>query len=139
MCNLGLKFFAEQDILTDAGHLSMGYLRPSAEILEHYSCGGSPYWAAKAFSLLLIPEDDSFWQVEEKPLPIHRQSYSEPVKSAGVVMVGDSRHDLHAARAAGMVAVGVLTGVAGVSELSDLAEVVLPDIGHLGDWIATRG
>jgi phosphoglycolate phosphatase len=76
-----------------------------------------------------------------KPEPGQLLAFAEAVGLVPetVVMVGDSRHDLHAARAAGMVPVGVLTGVAGVSELSDLAEVVLPDIGHLGDWIAARG
>lgn len=54
------------------------------------------------------------------------------------LMVGDSTHDLIAGQAAGMVPVGVLTGVAGEAELRDLAEVVLPDIGHLANWIASR-
>lgn len=53
------------------------------------------------------------------------------------VMVGDSRHDLIAGRAAGMGTVGVLTGVAGEAELADLADVVLPDIGHLETWLET--
>jgi phosphoglycolate phosphatase len=51
------------------------------------------------------------------------------------VMVGDSRHDLHAGRAAGMRTVGVLTGVAEEADLADLADVVLPDIGHLPGWV----
>ncbi|MDD9922884.1 MAG: HAD family hydrolase [Boseongicola sp.] len=52
------------------------------------------------------------------------------------VMVGDSRHDLHAGRAAGTVTVAVLTGVATADALSDLADAVLPDISHLPDWLA---
>jgi phosphoglycolate phosphatase len=52
-----------------------------------------------------------------------------------VVMVGDSRHDLEAGRAAGMRAVAVLTGIAGAAELEPHADAVLPDIGHLGLWI----
>ena len=51
------------------------------------------------------------------------------------VMVGDSTHDLHAGRAAGMATVGVLTGLADQSELSPYADVVLPDIGHLPNWL----
>ena len=54
---------------------------------------------------------------------------------ARVVMVGDSRHDLEAGRAAGMRAVAVLTGIAGAAELAPHADAVLPDIGHLGGWI----
>jgi len=52
-----------------------------------------------------------------------------------VVMVGDSRHDLMAGRAAGMRVVGVLTGIADRAELHPLADVVLPDIGGLAGWI----
>ena len=54
---------------------------------------------------------------------------------ARVVMVGDSRHDLEAGRAAGMRTVAVLTGIAGTEELAPHADAVLPDIGHLGGWI----
>lgn len=54
---------------------------------------------------------------------------------ARVVMVGDSRHDLEAGRAAGMRTVAVLTGVAGAAELSPHADAVLADIGALPGWI----
>lgn len=52
-----------------------------------------------------------------------------------VVMVGDSRHDLAAGRAAGMATVAVLTGVANTDELAAEADAVLPDIGHLPGWL----
>ena len=48
-----------------------------------------------------------------------------------VLMVGDSRHDLLAGRAAGMATMGVLTGVASAADLAPLADVVHHDIGHL--------
>lgn len=48
-----------------------------------------------------------------------------------VLMVGDSRHDLIAGRAAGMPTLAVLTGVAGAADLASLADAVRPDIGHL--------
>ena len=50
---------------------------------------------------------------------------------ARCVMVGDSLHDLHAGRAAGMATVAVLTGLAGAETLAPHADVVLPDIGHI--------
>lgn len=50
---------------------------------------------------------------------------------AEVLMVGDSRHDLAAGRAAGMATLGVLTGVAVAADLADLADYTRPDIGHL--------
>ncbi len=55
-----------------------------------------------------------------------------------VAMIGDSTHDLHAASAAGMVPVAVLTGPAGSAELAPHAATVLPDIGHLPAWLGLR-
>lgn len=52
-----------------------------------------------------------------------------------IVMVGDSLHDLHAGRAAGMRTVGVLTGPARREDLHDHADVVLDDISGLKGWI----
>ncbi|MFT7058672.1 MAG: phosphoglycolate phosphatase [Pseudorhodobacter sp.] len=52
-----------------------------------------------------------------------------------VVMVGDSRHDLDAGRAAGMQTVAVLTGIAGTQELAPYADIVLPNIGGLAAWL----
>lgn len=53
----------------------------------------------------------------------------------GVLMVGDSRHDLIAGRAAGMATLAVLTGVATAPDLADLADHVRPDIGHIPDLL----
>lgn len=53
-----------------------------------------------------------------------------------VLMVGDSLHDLHAGRAAGMATLGVLTGIAVEAELAPHADMVLPDIGGLLDRLA---
>jgi phosphoglycolate phosphatase len=52
-----------------------------------------------------------------------------------MAMVGDSRHDLQAGRAAGMRTVAVLTGIAEARDLAPLADVVLPDIGALPGWL----
>ncbi len=54
------------------------------------------------------------------------------------LMVGDSRHDLLAGRAAGMATVAVLTGPSPREELAPLADAVLPDIGHLPAWLDER-
>ncbi|WP_373353775.1 HAD family hydrolase [Pseudoroseicyclus sp. CXY001] len=53
-----------------------------------------------------------------------------------VLMIGDSRHDLLAAEAAGMRGIGVLTGPAGPEELAPLAEAVLPSIAALPGWLS---
>lgn len=52
-----------------------------------------------------------------------------------VAMVGDSLHDLQAGRAAGMTTIGVLTGLAPAEVLQPMADVVLPNIGHIPEWL----
>lgn len=91
MCSLGTKYFLDKEIITGSGHLGLGYLTPCSDMLEHYSCGGSPYWAVKAFNIFLIPKDNPFWSGKEKPLPIHKENYSVPIKSAGFLILGDKR------------------------------------------------
>lgn len=72
-----------------------------------------------------------------KPKPGQLIGFANAVELAPkhCVMVGDSRHDLGAGRAAGFYTVGVLTGYADTKDLADLADVVLPDIGHLPAWL----
>ncbi|MFB2531194.1 HAD family hydrolase [Paracoccus sp. p4-l81] len=60
------------------------------------------------------------------------------LEPARIAMVGDSLHDLAAGRAAGMVTVGVLTGMAGADELAPMADVVLADIGGIEGWLDSR-
>ncbi|MGS4944211.1 HAD family hydrolase [Meridianimarinicoccus sp. RP-17] len=52
-----------------------------------------------------------------------------------VVMVGDSAHDMVAARAAGMHRIAVLTGVATRTQLEPLAHAVLPSVAGLPRWL----
>ncbi len=55
-----------------------------------------------------------------------------------IVMVGDSTHDLHAARAAGMIGVGVLTGPAARADLEPHAAAVLGSVAELPAWLDAR-
>ena len=72
-----------------------------------------------------------------KPAPGQLLAFAAQInlEPAEIAMVGDSLHDLDAARAAGMKAVGVLTGPALRETLAPHADVVLSTIGDLGDWI----
>lgn len=81
---------------------------------------------------------DSGFGAKPAPDPLLAFCSAVGVPPARTVMVGDSLHDLKAGRAAGMHCVGVLTGVAGQETLSPLADVVLPDVGHLPDWLDGR-
>lgn len=78
---------------------------------------------------------DSGWGAKPEPGQILGFCDQWGLAPDTVVMVGDSLHDLHAARAAGTRGVAVLTGVAGHDTLAPAAEIVLPDIGHLPDWL----
>ncbi|MBE9639940.1 HAD family hydrolase [Salipiger mangrovisoli] len=78
---------------------------------------------------------DSGHGAKPSPEPLLAFAAALDLSPAQVVMVGDSTHDLMAGRAAGMMTVGVLTGPAGAEELRPLADAVLPDIGHLPDWL----
>lgn len=74
-----------------------------------------------------------------KPAPgqLHAFCAAMGLPPDAVVMVGDSRHDLLAGRAAGMRTVGVLTGLATAHDLAPEATVVLDHIGFLPDWLDT--
>jgi phosphoglycolate phosphatase len=54
-----------------------------------------------------------------------------------VAVVGDSRHDLDAARAAGALAIGVLSGPASREDLAPHADHLVADIGALPAFLAT--
>lgn len=78
---------------------------------------------------------DSGFGAKPDPAPLLAFCRHVGVDPFHTVMVGDSCHDLHAARAAGMAGVGVLTGVARAPELAPFADAVLGDIGELPDWL----
>lgn len=80
---------------------------------------------------------DSGYGAKPAPGPLLAFANHIDVPPAQIVMVGDSTHDLHAARAAGMRSVGVLTGTAPAPDLEPLADIVLPDIGHLQEWLGS--
>ncbi len=82
---------------------------------------------------------DSGFGAKPSPAPLLAFADAVDVPPEQVVMVGDSTHDLHAGRAAGMTTVGVLTGLALRDELAPYADAVLPDIGGLPGWLADRG
>ncbi|MEC7760817.1 MAG: HAD family hydrolase [Pseudomonadota bacterium] len=82
-----------------------------------------------------IAGSDSGWA--PKPDPAMCLAFAEAMGLAPerIAMVGDSLHDLVAARTAGMQAIAVLTGLADEARLAQHADVVLPDIGHLSGWV----
>lgn len=74
-----------------------------------------------------------------KPEPGMQRAFCEQVglSSDQVAMVGDSTHDLEAGQNAGMVTIGVLTGMALRDDLAPMATVVLDHIGEIPNWLAS--
>ncbi|MEM1386150.1 MAG: HAD family hydrolase [Pseudomonadota bacterium] len=54
------------------------------------------------------------------------------------VMVGDSRADIEAGRAAGMQCVAVTPALGGADALAAIADAMLPDISHLPTWLLSQ-
>ncbi|SOB90941.1 phosphoglycolate phosphatase [Rhodobacter sp. JA431] len=79
---------------------------------------------------------DSGHGAKPEPGPLLAFAAAVGVAPERVAMVGDSLHDLAAARAAGMTAVAVLTGPATREVLSPAADVVLETIDGLAEWLA---
>jgi len=75
-----------------------------------------------------------------KPAPDMLRAFCEMrgLDPASTVMVGDSPHDMIAARAAGMPGVAVLTGGVPRGQLEPLAQAVLPSVAALPGWLDSR-
>ena len=81
---------------------------------------------------------DSGFGAKPDAAPLLALADKMDIPAAACVMVGDSTHDLHAGRSAGMRVVAVLTGLAKVAELAPLADAVLPDVSYLPAWISAQ-
>lgn len=86
-----------------------------------------------------IAGSDSGFGAKPEPGQLHAFCDAVGVAAKHAIMVGDSAHDLIAGRAAGMKTAAVLTGVAMADDLQPHADIVLPDIGHLPEWIGLGG
>lgn len=75
-----------------------------------------------------------------KPAPGQLLAFAEAMDlpPAAIAMVGDSLHDLDAARAAGMPGIGVLTGPAPREKLTPHATVVFDTIAEIAPWLRGR-
>ncbi len=79
-----VEFFVSR--LPEDQPLSLGWTDEFPLMAEVYSCAGSPYWAAKAFSPLLIDPSDPFWTASAQPLPSEGDDFVRPIPAAGMVV-----------------------------------------------------
>ena len=84
-----------------------------------------------------IAGSDSGWGGKPAPGQLLAFLAQTGLAAADCVMVGDSLHDLHAGRAAGMRTLGVLTGPAPAAELAPHADAVLASIAEIPRWIGS--
>jgi Uncharacterized protein conserved in bacteria (DUF2264) len=64
------------DIFYPDGTLNIGFVYSNMYMCEDYNSPQSPYWCMKAFVMLALPEDNSFWFCEEEQLPSTNQAAS---------------------------------------------------------------
>ncbi|GHG91384.1 HAD family hydrolase [Pseudodonghicola xiamenensis] len=121
------------DALSAQG-LRLGVMTNDTEYSARAQLGGAGVLDRFAF----VAGFDSGYGAKPAPDPLLAFCDAVGVAPGRTAMVGDSTHDLIAGRAAGMATLGVLTGVAGIEELAPHADAVLPDIGHIPDWLAAR-
>jgi phosphoglycolate phosphatase len=82
---------------------------------------------------------DSGYGGKPNPGQLHAFAKNVSLHPRQIAMIGDSTHDLLAGKAAGMTRIGVLTGMASEEALAPYADVILPDISHLPEWLDANG
>jgi hypothetical protein len=88
LCTRNLDFFLSRPVTQQQGCLGFGWTDVFPALAEPYSCAGSPYWAAKGFSPLLLPPTHRFWTDPEVPLPCEEADFARPIPSAGLLVRG---------------------------------------------------
>ena len=85
------------------------------------------------FSVIL--GSDSGYGAKPKPSQLIELQKRMRLKPQEIVMVGDSTHDMLAAKSAGFRSFAVLTGVASREELKPYSEVIFDNISYLPAWL----
>lgn len=86
LCTRNLDFFLAHPIYQDQGCLAVGWLDRFDASAELYTGAGSPYWAAKGFSPLLLPPSHAFWTAPEEPLASEQGDHARVIAPAGLVV-----------------------------------------------------
>jgi len=87
--------------------------------------------------LEFIAAYDSGYGHKPDPAPVLAFAQFAGLAPDEIAVVGDTEHDLVAARAAGATAVGVLSGPVPRERLAPHADVLLPSIAKLDDWLSS--
>lgn len=83
-----LAYFLEHGAVSPSGQISQGYWGERRAVAEGYIGPGSPNWAVRGLSALLLPRTDPFWRDVEEPLPVERRGFLHVIPAIGVSLVG---------------------------------------------------
>ena len=86
--NRVVAHFADHDVPTAAGLLSMGWHDEWRALAQSYSGPGSPYWAVKGLLGVLLPADHPVWAAPSEPLPVETGDTLRAVRAAGWIVSG---------------------------------------------------
>lgn len=81
---------------------------------------------------------DSGYGIKPDPAPVLAFARAVQADPEEVAVIGDSVHDLAAARAAGAIGIAVLTGPVQADVLGAHADVVLDSVAELDGWLSGR-
>lgn len=87
-CSGMLGHFASHGAPDERGLLSLGLWHEWPGMAQDYSGFGSPYWAAKGFYGLSLPDTHPVWTAAEQPLPLERADTSRVVAAPGWLVSG---------------------------------------------------
>lgn len=68
-----VSYFRDNMLTEENNILKPGFLYNAPGLVDSYTSSGGPYWAAKTFMCLLLPNSHPFWN--SSSLPIDRESY----------------------------------------------------------------
>ena len=90
ICNKNLSFFWQAGAWDAYNSKLRETLTPhsSRAVCESYINNGHPYWGMQAFHAMSFARDDPFWQAEEEPLPVEKQSFSKGIAAPGILLYG---------------------------------------------------
>ncbi|MGZ0711898.1 DUF2264 domain-containing protein (plasmid) [Coraliomargarita sp. W4R53] len=80
-----LRYFFERDATHD-GIFTAGWHGPHEASLQRYSGPGSPYWAAKGFSALMLPATHELWTATESSVPGDAHDLVDPIADIGLMI-----------------------------------------------------
>lgn len=83
-----LTAFLSRGVPDEQGILNVGLTRSWPAMAQTYSGPGSPYWAAKGFYGLVLPESHPLWSSRERALPIEEKSFQRRIVAPGWLTSG---------------------------------------------------